>query len=73
MYVYKIGAKFKEKKTICNKFPASSSITTLVWPRNRENDLLFGLAEGKVKLGFLKNNKVYIFFRLIVLSCLFNW
>ena len=32
VYVYKIGAKFKEKKTICNKFPASSSITTLIWP-----------------------------------------
>lgn len=56
--MYKIGLKFKEKKTICNKFPAASSITCLVWPRQRENEILFGLAEGKVKIGFLKNNKV---------------
>ncbi|CAD8094928.1 unnamed protein product [Paramecium sonneborni] len=62
VYVYKIGAKFKEKKTICNKFPASSSITTLIWPAQRENDIIFGLAEGKVKIGFLKNNKSQIAF-----------
>lgn len=72
VYVYKIGLKFKEKKTICNKFPAASSITCLVWPRQRENEILFGLAEGKVKIGFLKNNKVPLISTIIVLNCLHN-
>jgi len=29
----------------------------MVWPKDRPNDLLFGLADGKVRLGVLKSNK----------------
>jgi intraflagellar transport protein 172 len=29
----------------------------MVWPRERHKELFFGLAEGKVKVGTLKNNK----------------
>lgn len=29
----------------------------MVWPSERNNELFFGLAEGKVKVGVLKNNK----------------
>jgi intraflagellar transport protein 172 len=29
----------------------------MVWPNERNNELFFGLAEGKVKVGVLKNNK----------------
>lgn len=29
----------------------------MVWPKDRSNDIVFGLAEGKVKMGLLKNNK----------------
>lgn len=57
VYVYMVGADWGLKKTICNKFPASSSVTSLVWPRERPKELFFGLAEGKVKMGTLKNNK----------------
>ena len=27
------------------------------WPKDRHNELVFGLAEGKVKTGILKTNK----------------
>ena len=29
----------------------------MVWPNERNNELFFGLAEGKVKVGILRNNK----------------
>lgn len=29
----------------------------MTWPNERHNELFFGLAEGKVKVGVLKNNK----------------
>ena len=29
----------------------------MTWPNERHNELFFGLAEGKVKVGILKNNK----------------
>ena len=58
VFVYRVGETWAEKKSICNKFPQSVSVTTLVWPRGRE-DVVFGLSDGKVKLGMLKNNKPY--------------
>jgi len=51
-----------DKKSICNKFPASSSVTCMVWPKDRANDIVFGLAEGKVKMGLLKNNKSQVLY-----------
>lgn len=62
VFVYKIGLEWGDKKSICNKFPTSSSVTALCWPRGRQNnstqtDLVYGLAEGKVKLGVHRNNK----------------
>lgn len=35
------------------------SITCLVWPKDRPNEIVFGLADGKVKLGDLIKNKPY--------------
>ena len=29
----------------------------MVWPKDRHNEIVFGLAEGKVRIGTLKNNK----------------
>lgn len=46
-----------QSKSICNKFPQSSPITCMSWPEMRPNDVVFGLAEGKVKIGQLKSNK----------------
>lgn len=60
VYVYLVGTEWGQKKTICNKFPASSSVTALSWPRERSKELFFGLAEGKVKMGTLKNNKATV-------------
>jgi intraflagellar transport protein 172 len=57
VFVYKIGIDWGEKKSICNKFQHSSSISCLVWPTKRSNDIVYGLAEGKVKIGQMKTHK----------------
>jgi len=57
VFVYKLGSDWKDKKSICNKFAQTSSITCLCWPSQHPNELVFGLAEGKVKVGQLKSNK----------------
>ncbi|GAX77698.1 hypothetical protein CEUSTIGMA_g5141.t1 [Chlamydomonas eustigma] len=56
VFVYRIGEAWTDKKSICNKFPQSTPVTSLIWPRGRE-DVVFGLSDGKVKLGQLKTNK----------------
>lgn len=56
-FVYKLGADWGDKKSICNKFQQASSVTSIVWPEQRPNELVFGLAEGKVKVGQLRSNK----------------
>ncbi|KAH9246952.1 hypothetical protein BASA81_015465 [Batrachochytrium salamandrivorans] len=57
VFVYKLGLDWGEKKSICNKFIQSSEITCLTWPREQHNALVFGLADGKVRIGNLKSNK----------------
>mgnify|MGYP000140699940 FL=1 len=57
VFVYKLGSEWGDKKSICNKFPQSSSVTCLAWPPNRAGELVFGLSEGKVKMGKLRSNK----------------
>ena len=32
-------------------------MTCLIWPLDRPNEIFFGLAEGKVRIGVLKTNK----------------
>ncbi|KAM6123262.1 intraflagellar transport protein 172 homolog [Pterocles gutturalis] len=55
VYVYRIGEEWGDKKVICHKFIQTSAVTCLVWPA--ENTIVFGLAEGKVRLANTKNNK----------------
>lgn len=57
VFVYKLGNDWGDKKSICNKFQHSSSITCLVWPVKRANEIVYGLAEGKVKIGQMKTHK----------------
>ena len=57
VFVYKLGTDWGERKSICNKFPQSSSVTCLCWPPERHNEIAIGLAEGKVRIGQLKNNR----------------
>lgn len=57
VFVYKIGKEWGDRKAIVNKFPVSTSVTCMAWPKGRMNDIFFGLAEGKVRHGQLKMNK----------------
>jgi intraflagellar transport protein 172 len=57
VFVYKLGVEWGEKKSIINKFQHSSSITCLSWPTKRPNEIVYGLAEGKVKIGQMKTHK----------------
>mmetsp|Transcript_2625 Transcript_2625/g.6756 ORF Transcript_2625/g.6756 Transcript_2625/m.6756 type:complete len:1758 (-) Transcript_2625:76-5349(-) len=62
VFVYKLGTDWKDKKSICNKFAQTSSVTCLAWPSNHPNEVVFGLAEGKVKVGQLRSNKAATLF-----------
>ena len=57
VFIYKIGGEWGDKKSICNKFVTSSSVTCLTWPKEHPNEIVFGLAEGKVRIGLLRSNK----------------
>lgn len=57
VFIYKLGSDWGDKKSICNKFQHTSSITCLTWPSKRSNEIVYGLAEGKVKVGQLKTYK----------------
>ena len=57
VFIYKLGDNWKDKKTICNKFSQTVSVTSLCWPSGRPNDVVFGLADGKVRIGILRSNK----------------
>ncbi|NWW87428.1 IF172 protein, partial [Rhynochetos jubatus] len=55
IYVYRIGEEWGDKKVICNKFIQTSAVTCLAWPA--ENAIVFGLAEGKVRVANTKSNR----------------
>lgn len=59
VYVYKIGTEWGDKKSICNKFQTTCSVTAMTWPAKRLNEVVFGLADGKVKAGQIKQLKSY--------------
>jgi intraflagellar transport protein 172 len=57
VFIYKLGVEWGEKKSIINKFAQNSAVTFMCWPKDRHNDLIFCLAEGKIKQGVLNSNK----------------
>ena len=57
----RLGDQWADKKSICNKFLQPAAVTCLIWPKGRE-DVVFGCADGKVKLGMLKANKPFIMY-----------
>lgn len=63
VFVYKLGEEWRAKKSICNKFPQTSSVTALCWPSKQPQQLVFSLSEGKVKVGQLKANKAALLFQ----------
>ena len=48
VFIYRLGLDWGEKKSICNKFQPTASVTSMVWPHGRDNELAFALADGKV-------------------------
>ena len=57
VFVYKLGAEWGDKKSICNKFLQHHPVTALAWPAGRAGELAFATADGKVRVGTLKTNK----------------
>ena len=57
VFVYKLGSEWGDRKSICNKFPQSSATTCVCWPSSRPYECVFGVAEGKVKVGQMRSNK----------------
>ncbi|KAI8848693.1 hypothetical protein BC829DRAFT_443633 [Chytridium lagenaria] len=57
VFVYKLGLEWGEKKSICNKLIQTAEITCMTWPKEQHNALVFGMADGKVRVGNLKTNK----------------
>ncbi|XP_076011253.1 intraflagellar transport protein 172 homolog [Genypterus blacodes] len=55
IFVYRIGEDWGDKKAICNKFVQTSAVTCLLWPA--ENSIVYGLADGKVRLANTQTNK----------------
>ncbi|EDV25844.1 uncharacterized protein TRIADDRAFT_24195 [Trichoplax adhaerens] len=56
LFVYKIGEDWGDKKTICNKFLQQSAVTCSTWPVE-SHSIVYGLADGKVRLANTKTNK----------------
>ncbi|XP_065670042.1 intraflagellar transport protein 172 homolog isoform X3 [Hydra vulgaris] len=56
VFVYKIGEEWGDRKVICNKFIQASAVTCLIWPPESKF-IIFGLADGKVRIADLKTNK----------------
>eukprot|EP01022_Parablepharisma_sp_SALTPOND_P020315 TRINITY_DN365_c0_g1_i1.p1 TRINITY_DN365_c0_g1~~TRINITY_DN365_c0_g1_i1.p1 ORF type:complete len:1766 (-),score=259.62 TRINITY_DN365_c0_g1_i1:1103-6400(-) len=54
VFIYKLGLEWNDKKSIINKYEQSSSVTCMCWPGQRLNEIIFGLAEGKVRVGHIK-------------------
>ncbi len=54
--VYKFGLGWGGGKSTCNNFTQHSPVTTLCWPTGPPNDLVFGLMDGKIRIGKLTMN-----------------
>ncbi|KAF8062969.1 IFT172 [Scenedesmus sp. PABB004] len=57
VFVYRLGADWSEKKSICNKFAQAAPVTCVAWPDGRPSELVLGLANGGVRLAQLRTNR----------------
>lgn len=62
IFIYKLGTSWAEKKTICNKLEQNCPVTCMIWPIQKMNEIYFGMADGKVKVGLLKSNQSSVLF-----------
>ncbi|KAF0975063.1 hypothetical protein FDP41_005816 [Naegleria fowleri] len=56
VYIYRLGLEWGEKKIICNKFLQKSAITCCCWPSMHPSEIVFGLRDGRVRMGNTRNN-----------------
>jgi len=61
VFVYKLGKTWGDKKTICNKYPQTCAVTALAWPSQRISEMVFGGADGKVRVGNAANKTQTLF------------
>src|SRR4051794_28493641 len=41
VFIYKLGRTWSDKKTICNKYPQTHSVTCMSWPSARISEIVF--------------------------------
>ncbi|ETO31974.1 hypothetical protein RFI_05144 [Reticulomyxa filosa] len=58
VFVYRLGTGWDYKKSICHKLVVSSNVTCMLWPHSRNDELVFGLSNGKLKVGILQMDGV---------------
>ena len=56
IFVYKLGANWGDKKSICNKLEQTAKPTCMIWSKVKTHEIFFGLTDGKVKVGLLGKN-----------------
>ena len=52
------------RKSICNKFPETSPIVSILWPKINPNQFIYALMEGKIKVGSLRSNKAQVLYSI---------
>ena len=56
VFIYNLGSKWGDRKTICNKLEQEDKINCMIWPVTKPYEMYIGLINGKVKVGLLKSN-----------------
>ena len=62
IFVYNLGPNWGDKKVICNKFEQNFPVTAMIWPNKKSQEIFFGIADGKIKKGILRNNSAQILY-----------
>ena len=62
IFVYNLGPNWGDKKVICNKFEQNFPVTAMIWPNKKSQEIYFGIADGKIKKGILRNNSAQILY-----------
>jgi intraflagellar transport protein 172 len=57
VFVYKLGLEWTDKKSISNKFGNATGVSALCWPSAAGGHLVFGGADGRVRLGQMTENR----------------
>jgi intraflagellar transport protein 172 len=61
VFIYKLGKTWADKKTICNKYAQSHPVTCMAWPHGRISEIVFGCADGKMRVGNSSNKTVTLY------------